>query len=119
MGPALPVVARLSFAPGCAHSCVRLMLSSEDCVRFGLVKGCVCTIRAIIHASLGNLDVDVVLGEPHSLQYMPASLLLQAESADWTLPRDELPVNPPESFNRRGLFQLRPQRRSDQQCRHE
>ena len=87
---------------------MRLILSSKDCVRFGLVKGCTCILRHIVFAGHENLPVTHVAGEPHHLTFMPISLVLQAEGAMWTLPSEELPASLPASIDKRGLFQLRP-----------
>jgi hypothetical protein len=51
-----------------------------------------------------------VAGHPQQLNFMPVSLLLQAEEAEWTLPKTELPANLPPGLPWRGLFQLRPPR---------
>ena len=87
---------------------MKLLLTSKDCVRFGIVKGCPCILRDIIFAEDEVLPYDCVAGQPHQLKYMPTSLLLQAENASWTLPATELPAGLPSDIDRRGLFQLRP-----------
>jgi hypothetical protein len=97
-----------SFLP--LHRGMRLLLSSKDCVRFGLVKGCICILREIVFAPEEELLLDAVAGQPQKLNFMPVSLLLQAEDAQWTLPRTELPAKLPPGLIRRGLFQLRPSR---------
>ena len=96
-----------SFLP--LYKGMRLLLSSKDCVRFGLVKGCTCVLRDIVFSDLEQLPYTMVAGEAHQLQYMPVSLVLQAEDAHWTLPKSELPSGLPASVDRRGLFQLRVQ----------
>ena len=95
-----------SFLP--LHRGMRLLLSSKDCVRFGIVKGCPCILEEIILAPEEILPYEHVAGHPHELQFMPTSLLLRAEKAEWTLPDTELPSGIPKNINRRGLFQLRP-----------
>ena len=96
--------------PGFLHlyEGMRLILNSKDCVRFGVMKGCPCVLRHIVFADDEVLPVAPVGGQPYSLVYMPASLLLQVEGADWTLPPTELPANLPEGVNKKGFFQLRP-----------
>ena len=95
-----------SFLP--LYEGMRLVLSSKDCVRFGVVKGCICTLRCIVFSSSEDLPAAQPTGQGHVLRYVPASLLLQAEGAQWTLPETELPQNLPVGLDRRGLFQLRP-----------
>ena len=87
---------------------MRLLLHSKDCVRLGLMKGCPVTLRHIVFSDDEVQRTDLVAGHPHHLSYMPASLVLQAEGAMWTLPESELPVSLPKDTDRRGLFQLRP-----------
>ena len=95
-----------SFLP--LYQGMRLALSSKDCVRFGVVKGCACVLRHIVFADDEILPDSLVAGHIHALRYIPASLILQAEGAQWTLPASELPQNLPAGLDRRGLFQLRP-----------
>jgi hypothetical protein len=87
---------------------MRLILASKDCVRIGIVKGCPCVVESIVLASDEMVPYTLVAGEPHSLTFMPVSLLLRAEKADWVLPRGDLPSSLPKNIDRRGLFQLRP-----------
>ena len=87
---------------------MRLLLSSKDCVRFGIVNGCPCTLRDIVFADDEILPSSLVPGHAHPLTFMPVSLILQADGAEWTLPRTELPAQLPEGIDTRGLFQLRP-----------
>ena len=87
---------------------MRLLLSSKDCVRLGIVKGCPCILEAIVFADDENLPYEHVAGQPHHLRYMPVTLLLRAEGAAWSLARDDLPKNLPASLDTRGLFQMRP-----------
>ena len=87
---------------------MKLLLSSKDCVRFGIVKGCPCIVEEIILADEEILPYQQVAGQPHHLRYMPVSLLLRAEGAAWTLAAGDLPKNLPAGLDRRGLFQLRP-----------
>jgi len=87
---------------------MRLLLSSKDCVRLGIVKGCVAVLRDIVLSDEEVVPFGLVAGEPHQLQYMPVSLLLQAEEVDWTLPPTELPADLPKGMDRRGLFQVKP-----------
>ena len=72
------------------------------------MKGCPVVLRAIVFADEEELPWALTAGTPHSLAYMPFSLLLQAENVDWTLPETELPADLPKSISCRGLFQLRP-----------
>ena len=87
---------------------MRLLMASKDCVRFGLVKGCVCILRDIVLAEDESKPEHLPAGQPHHLTFMPVSLLLQAEGEVWTLPKAELPRNLPAHVNKRGLFQIRP-----------
>ena len=87
---------------------MRFLLSSKDCVRLGLMKGCPVVLRAVVFADEEELPYDHIAGTPHSLAYMPFSLVLQAEEVDWTLPDTELPADIPKSIDRRGLFSLLP-----------
>ena len=96
-----------SFLP--LYKGMRLLMSSKDCVRFGLVKGCTCILREIVFSEREELPYVVVAGDTHRLEYMPVSLLLQADEAVWILPASELPKGLPANIDRRGLFQLRPQ----------
>jgi len=87
---------------------MRLLLSSKDCVRFGIVKGCICTLKHIVFADEETLPFELLAGHAHELKYMPVSLILQADDVQWTLPESELPACLPPDLDRRGLFQLRP-----------
>ena len=87
---------------------MRLLLSSKECVRLGLVKGCPVVVKDIVLSDDELLPFDLVAGQPHSLQYMPNALLLQAEGAKWTLPAAELPEGLPRDMDRKGLFLLKP-----------
>ena len=66
------------------------------------------TLRDIVFADDERRPSGVVAGEPQLLEYMPVSLLLQAEGVDWTLPSSELPNDVPRNVDKRGLFQLLP-----------
>ena len=87
---------------------MRVTLQSKDCVRFGLVKGCTCTVEKIVLAGREPRPENVVAGHVHYLRYMLVSLLLRAEGEQWTLPATELPKDLFEEFDRVGCFQLRP-----------
>ena len=87
---------------------MRLFLTSKDCVRFGIMKGCPCILRDIVFSDFEILPQVPVSGYPYSIQYMPVSLLLQVEDVEWSLPKTELPEQLPANVDRRGLFQLRP-----------
>ena len=87
---------------------MRLFLTSKDCVRFGIMKGCPCILRDIVFSDYEILPQMPISGHPHFIQYMPISLLLQAEDVEWSLPRTELPEHLPANIDRRGLWQLRP-----------
>ena len=96
-----------SFLP--LHVGMKLILSSKECVRLGLVKGCVCTLRSIVFADRECLPVDQEAGVPHKLSYMPATLFLQADGAKWTLTGCDLPKDLKQKTKREerlGLFQL-------------
>ena len=45
---------------------------------------------------------DVRPGVARHLTYLPASLLLRTENADWVLPRDDLPAALPKNIDRMG-----------------
>ena len=87
---------------------MRLLLSSKDCVRLGVVKGCPVVVRDIVLSEDEEIPFGLPAGRAHQLKYMPYSLLLQAEGVQWTLPREELPADLPPTVDRKGLFQLRP-----------
>ena len=95
-----------SFLP--LHVGMKLVLSSKECVRLSLVKGCVCTLRSIVFADREDLPYDQEPGVPHMLRYMPAALVLQADGADWTLAGSDLPKKLAKLPKRKrlGLFQL-------------
>jgi hypothetical protein len=87
---------------------MRLVLASKDCVRLGIMKGCPVTLRDIVFGDEEVHPDAPVAGCPYSLEFMPFSLLLQAEDTFWQLPATELPSDLPAGVDRRGLFQLRP-----------
>ena len=87
---------------------MRLLLSSKDCVRFGIMKGCPCILRDIVFSEHEVLPEKTLSGHEIKLQHMPVSLILQVEQAQWSLPLTELPSTLPAHIDRRGLFQLRP-----------
>ena len=87
---------------------MRLLLASKDCVRLGIMKGCPVILRDIVFGDEEVHPDAPVAGHPYSLEFMPFSLLLQAENAFWQLPVTELPSTLPAGVDRRGLFQLRP-----------
>ena len=91
-----------SFLP--LHVGMKLLLSSKDCVRFGIVKGCPCILRDLVFTDDEVLPSSHVAGHAHQLTFMPVSLILQAEGVQWTLPETELPVGLPRGIDRRGLF---------------
>ena len=89
----------------CLPSCLplyigmRLLLSSKDCVRLGIMKGCPVVLRDIVFADAEKLPYDHVAGVPWELKYLPISLILQAVEAEWTLPRTELPADLPNNID--------------------
>ena len=87
---------------------MRLILSSKDCVRLGVMKGCPVILENIVFADEEVLPSIAVAGRPYQLRYMPISLVLRAEGAVWTLPATELPLRLPKNVDRRGLFLLGP-----------
>ena len=87
---------------------MRLVLSSKDCVKFGIMKGCPCILRHIVFSEDELLPSNLVAGQVHQLTYMPVSLVLQVEGAEWRLPSSDLPVGLPSNIDRKGIFQLRP-----------
>ena len=66
-----------SFLP--LYSGMRLLLSSKDSVRFGIMKGCPAILRSIVFADNELLPSIHVAGQPHHLQYMPVSLVLHVD----------------------------------------
>jgi len=82
-------------------------LFSKDCVRFGLMKPCECTLEKIVFAPAEDIPENTVAGEPILLEYMPVSLILRAKDALWSLTSNCLPSLSP-AVSRQGLFQLRP-----------
>lgn len=89
---------------------MRPLLSSKDCVRFGVVKGCPVVLRDIVFSDGEVLPYEYLAGKPHTLKCRLVSLLLQAEDESWTLPAAELPAGVPSNAEWRGLFQLHPTR---------
>ena len=87
---------------------MKLLLSSKDCVKLGIVKGCPCTFEDIVFADEEVLPYPHVAGHAHQLKYMPVSLLLRVENPAWALAQEDLPKTLPKRIDRRGLFQLRP-----------
>ena len=87
---------------------MRLILSTKDCVRLGVMKGCPVILENIIFADEEILPFVTLAGEPHHLSFMPICLVLRAENVPWTLPATELPLKLPVGIDRRGLFLLRP-----------
>ena len=79
---------------------MRLLLSSNVCVRLGVMKGCPVILRDIVFAKDEVLPPDHVAGHAHHLKFMPLTLVLQAEGVDWVLPHDEQPGNLPEGIQR-------------------
>ena len=72
------------------------------------MKGCPVTLVHIVMADDEDLPSDLVAGQPHSLRFMPTTLILRAEGVPWKLPEIYLPSGIPSDIDRRGLFQLRP-----------
>ena len=95
-----------SFLP--LHRGMRFILSTKDCVRLGVMKGCPVILENIIFADEEVVPSVAVAGEPLHLRFMPICLLLRAEHVPWTLPATELPLKIPFEVDRRGLFLLRP-----------
>ena len=87
---------------------MKLLISSKDCVRLGIVKGCPCKLEDIVFADEEDLGFHHVAGQPRELRFMPVSLLLRAENATWTLSSEDLPRGLPPTLDKRGLFQMRP-----------
>ena len=52
---------------------MKLLISSKDCVRLGIVKGCPCILEEIAFADDENLPYEHVAGHPHPLTLMPLS----------------------------------------------
>ena len=77
---------------------MRVILASKDCVRMGIVKSCPCMVESIVLADNETVPPRLVAGQPHSLEYMPISLLLRAEGATWILPRGDLPASLPKDM---------------------
>ena len=66
------------------------------------MKGCPCVIRDIILAGDEILPARAICGDMHTLTYLPASLLLYAEGAQWVLPRSDLPSHLPKNWTGAG-----------------
>ena len=95
-----------SFLP--VYRGMQFLLTSKNCVRLGIMKGCPVILRDIVFSRDEVLPSDLVAGHAHHLKFMPLTLVLQAENVDWILPDDELPAGLPANIERRGLFQIRP-----------
>ena len=87
---------------------MRLTLQTKDCVRLGLMKGCVCIVRHIVFAAEEQLRETTQENHVIYLTYMPIALWLQALDADWTLPEQYISADMPATTNRRGLFHIQP-----------
>ena len=85
---------------------MRVILQSKECVRLGVMKGCVCVVRHIVLADEEKLPALLYAGELVNLHFLPKSLVLQAEGELWTLPFTELPSTLPRTVDRKGLFQI-------------
>ena len=48
---------------------MRLLLTSKDCVRFGLVKGCMCVLKDIVFADAEHIPDVTVAGEVIQLKF--------------------------------------------------
>ena len=87
---------------------MKLLLSSKDCVKLGIVKGCPCTLEDIILADEEVLPHPHVAGHSHQLRYMPVSLILRVDDPTWALANEDLPETLPKDIDTRGLFQFGP-----------
>ena len=57
---------------------MRVLLSSKDCVRIGIMKGCPYIVEHIVLADGEVAPVPMVAGVPRQLTYMPVSLIIRA-----------------------------------------
>lgn len=87
---------------------MRVTLQSKDCVRLGIMKGCICVLRHIVFADREPFAAATGEDNMIHLKYMPVCLWLQACDAEWVLPANYFPVDMPPSTSRVGLFQFRP-----------
>ena len=87
---------------------MRVILASKDCARIGVMKGCPCVVHEIVFAPHEALPDRPTCGNVYMLQYLPVSLLLKVDNADWKLPNSDLPSGLPKNLERRGLFQVCP-----------
>ena len=87
---------------------MRITLQTKDCVRLGIMKGCVCIVRHIVFAEGEALPDDCGTDNVIHLRYMPVALWLQACDAFWTADESLLPKDMPTTTSRVGLFHLRP-----------
>ena len=80
---------------------MRLLRSSEDLVRTGLVKRRVCILKGMRFADGEPLPLDHVVGHPDPLslrRYMPISWLLRAGDEQWMLEATVLPKPLPSNL---------------------
>ena len=82
---------------------MRLTMHSKECVRYGLMKGCVCTLRHIVFSDHEELPESSAMVY---LKYLPVCLWLQADDVEWRLPEKCLPSDLPHDTVRTGLFPL-------------
>ena len=83
---------------------MRVILASKDCARIGIMKGWPCVIGDIILPGDEILPDRAMCGDMHTLKYLPVSLLLYAEGAQWVLPRSDLPSHLPQISADTGYF---------------
>ena len=72
------------------------------------MKGCVCTVVHIVFSQHETFPKPFTDDDAIHLRYMPVSLWLRADDAEWTLDRSLFPDDMPVDTDRTGLFQLRP-----------
>ena len=87
---------------------MRLIPSTKDCVRLGVMKACPFILENVMIADDEVLPSDAVAGEPCHLRCMPVSLILRAENAPLILPAADPPLQIPTGVDSRGLFQFVP-----------
>ena len=102
----------------------RMLLHGKDCAMLGLMNGAEVEILAVALSAEDKFQHEHNPEMKHDqfklcqsnnnesrvvpLKHMPEYLLVRALGAKWILPSDMLPADLPETFDRRGVFVLRP-----------
>jgi len=86
----------------------RMLLQGKYCATLGLMNGAEVEI---VHIQLADDDYDNTENDTAAIQvlrYMPVRIIVRALQAKWILPDEYLPGIPDE-WNKRGLFEVKPE----------